>query len=123
MAREVSDAALFGIAYLGIKDIFSTDNSSPQTTELNAHKRAPTLMKWVNIGAVESLGLVLVLTLAAPSGHKHWPLMGGLASLAITYGLYLYAKECGVKSNAPATEEYGYNGQAGTMGYSGAYGR
>ena len=76
--RTEADAALLGIAFLGVKDIYSADNSSPQTTELNAKKRAPTLMKWVNIAAVESAGVVVLLTAAAPPGHKRWPLFGGV---------------------------------------------
>jgi len=106
MARTESDAALFGIAYLGVKDIYSTDNSSPQTTHLNAKKRAPTLMKWVNIAAVESAGVIFLLTAAAPSGHKRWPMSGGILALVITYGQYLYAKNCGLKSAEPGTEDY-----------------
>jgi len=107
MARTESDAVLFGVAYLGIKDIFSTDNSSPQTTELNAKKRAPTLMKWVNIATVESIGLILVLTAAAPPGHKRWPIWGGTMGLIVTYYMYLYAKMCGLKSTEDGTEDWG----------------
>lgn len=105
MARTEADAALFGIAYLGIGDIFSKGTSSPQTTEINAKTRAPTLMKWVNISAVESAGLIFVLTAAAPPGHKRWPLVGGATSLAVTYAEYIYAKRCGLESMEPGTEE------------------
>lgn len=104
-ARTETDAAMFGIAYLGIGDIFSKGTSSPQTTEINAHSRAPTLMKWVNISAVESAGLIFVLTAAAPPGHKRWPLMGGSLSLAVTYAEYIYAKRWGLQSTEPGTEE------------------
>lgn len=106
-ARTEADAALFGIAYLGVADLFSKATSSPQTTELNAHKRAPTLMKWVNLGGIESLFLIGILTAAAPRGHKKWPVLGGTVSLAITYAEYVYAKNCGLKSMEPGTEDYG----------------
>jgi hypothetical protein len=106
MARTEADAALLGIAFLGVKDIYSADNSSPQTTELNAKKRAPTLMKWVNIAAVESAGIVVLLTAAAPPGHKRWPLFGGVLALAVTYGQYIYAKDCGLRSIEDGTEDY-----------------
>lgn len=106
-SRTEADAALLGIAFLGVKDIYSADNSSPQTTELNAAKRAPTLMKWVNIAAVESMGVVVLLTAAAPPGHKRWPLFGGVLALGVTYTQYLYAKQCGLKSTEDGTEEYG----------------
>jgi hypothetical protein len=36
-------------------DIISATNSSPQTSELNAASRAPTLMKWVKIGMAQAL--------------------------------------------------------------------
>lgn len=105
--RTETSAIAFGVAYLGVKDIFSTDNSSPQTTELNAKKRAPTLMKWVNIAAAESVGLVGCLALASPRGSRHWPILGGIAGLAVTYGMYVHAKQCGLKSREEGTEDYG----------------
>jgi hypothetical protein len=106
MARNETDAALLGIAFLGVKDIYSADNSSPQTTEINAQHRVATLMKWVNIAAAESIGVILILTAAAPRGHKRWPFFGGMLALVVTYAQYLYAKSCGVKSNAPPTENF-----------------
>lgn len=111
MARNETDAALLGIAYLGVKDIYSADNSSPQTTEINARHRLSTLMKWVNIAAGESLGIVLLLSAAAPRGHKRWPFLGGVLALIVTYGQYLYAKSCGVASSEPPTEDFNYGGQ------------
>lgn len=108
MARTETDAAMLGIAYLGVKDIFSTDNSSPQTTEINAKHRVATLMKWVNIATVESVGLVFVLMSAAPRGHKKWPVIGGLLGLVVTYSMYLYAKMCGTQSSEPPTEDFTY---------------
>lgn len=110
MARNETDAALLGIAYLGVKDVFSTDNSSPQTTEINAKHRLASLMKWVNIAAVESLGIVLILAAAAPRGHKRWPFLGGALSLVVTYGMYLYARACGIVSKEAPTEDFSYGG-------------
>lgn len=106
MPRTEADAGLFGISYIAIADLFSKGNSSPQTTELNAKHRAPTLMKWVNIETAESVFFVGILTMAAPPGHKQWPILGGATSLAITYGQYVYAKACGMTSNEPATEQF-----------------
>lgn len=118
MARTETDAAMLGIAYLGVKDIFSTDNSSPQTTEINAKHRVATLMKWVNIAAVECFGLIFVLTAAAPRGHKRWPIFGGLLGLVVTYGMYVYAKACGVQSNEPPTEDFTYKENNQRLGAS-----
>lgn len=106
MARTEGDALLFGVSYLGVADLFSKGTSSPQTTELNAPKRAPTLMKWVNISAIESAALIMVLTIAAPRGHKVWPIIGGAMSLAVTYTQYVYAKQCGLQSMEDGTEDY-----------------
>lgn len=106
MATTETDAAVLGIAYLGVKDIYSADNSSPQTTELNAKHRAPTLMKWVNIAAVESAFVVLLLMATAPRGHKRYPFIGGILALAVTYGQYIYAKACGLASSEPVTEDF-----------------
>src|SRR5260370_2639727 len=36
-------------------DIISATNSSPQTTEINASRRAKTLMKWVYIGLAQAV--------------------------------------------------------------------
>lgn len=104
--RTEGDAALFGIAYLGVKDIYSAVNSSPQTTEINAKHRAPTLMKWVNIGAVESIIVIWLLSLTAPRGHRKYPLAGGFLALIVTYGQYLHAKATGLQSAEPPTEDF-----------------
>ncbi len=104
--RTEGDAALFGIAYLGVKDIYSADNSSPQTTHINAKRRAATLMHWVNIAAIESIAVVWLLSLTAPRGHRRWPAMGGGLALVVTYGQYLYAKRCGLREGGPTTEDY-----------------
>lgn len=106
MATTETDAAVLGIAYLGVKDIYSADNSSPQTTEINAKHRAPTLMKWVNIAAVESAFVVLLLTLASPRGHKRFPFLGGVLALVVTYAQYIYAKAEGLRSMEEVTEDF-----------------
>lgn len=114
MATE-TDAVALGVAYLGVKDIYSADNSSPQTTEINAKHRATTLMKWVNIAAAESIAVVAVLMSASPRGHKKYPFIGGLLALIVTYGQYVYAKGCGVKSQEPVTEDFSNNGTSGRV--------
>lgn len=115
MARNETDAALLGIAYLGVKDIYSADNSSPQTTEINARHRVSTLMKWVNIAAVESISIVLILAAAAPRGHKRWPFFGGMLALIVTYAQYVYAKACGMVSTEAPTETFSGHQPAGRM--------
>ena len=79
--------------------------SSPQTAELNAEKRAGTLMKWVNIGMIEAAAFVAV---AAYLDRKHRVpiILGGVAEGVITYAEYLHGKAAGQASNAPGTESY-----------------
>lgn len=79
--------------------------SSPQTAELNAHVRAPTLMKWVNVGLVEALAFV---TIAAVIDRRQRAaiIAGGLLEGIITYMQYQHAKAAGLASNQPGTEDY-----------------
>jgi hypothetical protein len=79
--------------------------SSPQTAELNADKRAPTLMKWVNIGTAEALVLV-VIAAAIDKPHRPEILWGGGIAAVVTYVEYLYAKQAGLKSSEPGTETW-----------------
>jgi hypothetical protein len=78
--------------------------SSPQTTELNAGKRADTLMKWVHVGLVQS---VLLLGIgAALSDHPLAVIMGGSMAAGFMYASYWHAKDAGLRSSLPGTEQY-----------------
>ena len=90
-----------GIVY----EIIAAACSSPQTAELNAEKRAATLMKWVNIGLAES---VLFITIAAYVDRKHTrPIVwGGALAGGIMYASYWHAKRAGLASAAPGTEDW-----------------
>ena len=98
-----------GIAFLvsaGITyEVVAKACSSPQTTELNAHKRAPTLMKWVNIGTVEGL-LFVAIAAAMERQTRAAVIFGGLLAATITYAEYRHAMAAGLASNAPGTEDY-----------------
>lgn len=99
-----------GIAFLvsaGIMyEIMAAACSSPQTTELNAAKRADTLMKWVKIGAAQGI-FFMVLAAFFDKGKRAAPILaGGTLALALQYGLYVYAKSSGLSSDEPGTEEY-----------------
>lgn len=99
----------FGIAFLvaaGIAhEIMAKDVSSPQTTELNAKTRAPTLMKWVHLGQVE--GIVFIAFAAAMDKEHRVPILaGGIAAIVINEVEYVYAKECGLRSMEPPTERH-----------------
>ena len=86
-------AALFGIYAALSYDVYSSTNSSPQTTELFAGERSETLMKYVRIGGVQAVAFGLFGTLLTRSV---WPLAGALTAGAVMHGLYLHANRSGL---------------------------
>jgi hypothetical protein len=83
-------------------DIISATNSSPQTTEINANKRAATLMKWVHLGLVQGLLFVAIGTYL---DKDRWPpIMGGGIAAVILYAQYRYALEAGIQRPGETTE-------------------
>lgn len=96
-----------GIAFLvaaGITyEIIAKDVSSPQTAELNIQTRAPTLMKWVHVGQVESIAFITIAAMIDKPYRK--PILaGGILAMIITELEYLYAKKSGLENPGPATE-------------------
>lgn len=87
-------------------DVISATNSSPQTTEINAKARAGTLMKWVNIGLAQAILFVVIMTIAEPPGKKWRPIMGGGLASILLYVQYVHAKNAGLSSSEPPTEDY-----------------
>ena len=104
MPRGEADAAVIGISAAVVYDVISATNSSPQTTEINAAKRADTLMKWVNIGLAQA---VLFGGLGVLLDKRRWPpaLGAGLAGVLL-YAQYVHAKQAGLANPGPPTEEY-----------------
>jgi hypothetical protein len=96
-----------------VYQLTGSNMSSPQTAELNAGARAPTLKKWVMLTNVESLAWILFLTILDMS---LWPIIGGLIALGGMVWKYDYAIKCGLKSNAPATENYNNPGSPAQPG-------
>jgi hypothetical protein len=83
-------------------DIISATNSSPQTAEINASKRAATLMKWVHLGLVQGL---LFVGIGMYLDKDRWPpLMGGGLAAVLLYGQYLYAMKSGLQAPGESTE-------------------
>lgn len=112
MASAVSagDGVAFLVSYGIVAEVIAKACSSPQTAELNADKRAATLMKWVWIGVGES---VAVIVLAAwidskvpGKNHTSAILSGGILAIVVTLGEYMYAKRSGLANGGPATESY-----------------
>ena len=109
MADVTGGRGLSGPAFLisatFVYGVIAKACSSPQTAEINADKRADTLMKWVNIGVIESAALVAVAAII-DRPHRLEIIAGGLLAGAITYGEYVHAKRAGLSSSAPGTETW-----------------
>lgn len=91
-----------------VYDVISATNSSPQTTEINARKRADTLMKWVHIGLVQAaIFAVMGITMEVKSGRPAWPpaLGAGMAG-GMLYVQYIHARNEGIRKPGPETEDY-----------------
>jgi hypothetical protein len=85
-------------------DIISATNSSPQTTEINADKRAETLMKWVKIGLWQAVAFGV---LGVMLDKRRWPpaLGAGVAGVLL-WIQYVHALESGLESKKEGTETY-----------------
>jgi hypothetical protein len=83
--------------------LVSANLSSPQTAELNAEARAPTIAKWVNLSTAEAVVWLLFLCYLDKS---LWPAVGGLAAGVSMWLKYRYAINSGLKNDAPPTESY-----------------
>ncbi|SRR5260370_25759296 len=91
-------------------DIISATNSSPQTTEINASRRAKTLMKWVYIGLAQAILFgALGYYFETKSGRPGWPPVLGVAIAgSMLWFQYDHAKRAGLQaSGMPGSEQYG----------------
>lgn len=108
MATELGTSKSDGIAFLVsagiVYEIIAAACSSPQTTEINAHARADTLMKWVHLG----IGQAAVFIAAAAywdRSHRKAILAGGILAGGLMYAQYVHAKQAGLASAAAGTEQ------------------
>jgi len=96
-----------GVAFLVsagiVYEIIAANCSSPQTTEINADTRADTLMKWVNLGLVQS---AIFVGGAVLFDLEHWApiVLGGSLAAGIMWACYIHGKSAGLRSNDPGTE-------------------
>jgi hypothetical protein len=89
-----------GIVY----EVIAAACSSPQTAEINATKRADTLMKWVYIGMVQAGLFVTIAALVDPEDAK--PIViGGVMAGGIMYWSYAHAMASGLAAAQPGTED------------------
>ena len=92
-------AILFGVWATFALDVFSTLNSSPQTTELFAKDREDSLMHWVLIGDAVAITGGLLWTFKS---KDPWPL---IATVVVAGGMHLAYKMAvrrGKSQDAPA---------------------
>lgn len=98
---KTSVAILIGVWATFALDVFSTLNSSPQTTEINADRRADTLMKYVYIGDAVAIGGGAIATVVS---RKAWPLLAtAVVALGLTF-LYVHARNAGLANGGASTE-------------------
>jgi hypothetical protein len=86
-----------------VYQLIGSNMSSPQTAELNAHARAPTINKWVNLTNAEAAGWIIFL---CALDESLWPLLGGAIAAVGMWLKYRYAIQSGLKSSEPGTESY-----------------
>ncbi len=89
-------------------DIIAAACSSPQTAEINADKRADTLMKWVYIGMAQVLLFAIIGgVIEKQRGKPAWPpLVGAVLGGGLMFSQYIYAMQSGLASAEPGTESY-----------------
>lgn len=99
-----------GIAFLvgaaTAAEFIAKDCSSPQTAHLNAGTRAPTLMKWVHIGQVESGVFIVIAAIIDPVFAVSF-LAGGALEMLVTEFEYLHARNAGLAEGGTPTETHG----------------
>lgn len=89
-----------GIVY----EIIAAACSSPQTAEINADKRASTLMKWVHLGIAQSVVFIAIAAAVDPK-HAKPIVAGGVLAGGIMYASYAHAMSAGLASKEPGTED------------------
>jgi hypothetical protein len=105
MASVLTNTRMLTVAVSAemVYQLVGSNMSSPQTAELNAAARAPTISKWVNMTNLEAAGWIIFLCLLDQS---LWPLLGGGLALAGMFLKYSYAIRSGLANGAPGTEDY-----------------
>lgn len=87
-----------------VYQLVGANMSSPQTAELNAAARAPTITKWVNLTNLEVAGWLALLCWL---DHSWWPLFGGAIAAVGMWLKYRHAIACGLRDGGKPTESYG----------------
>jgi hypothetical protein len=86
-----------------VYQLVGSNMSSPQTAELNAAARAPTIDKWVKLTNYEAAAWIIFLCVLDKS---LWPALGGaIAGVGMWYK-YKYAIRSGLENPGQPTETY-----------------
>ena len=86
-----------------VYQLVGSNMSSPQTAELNAKARAPTISKWVSLTNAEAVGWIVFLCVLDKS---LWPALGGGLALGGMVLKYRYAIRSGLDGGGTPTERY-----------------
>lgn len=92
-------ALLLGVYATFALDVFSTLNSSPQTTELFSKDREDSLMHWVVIGDVAAVSGGAVASVIT---GDVWPIVAVVGIVILMHLLYRHAVNRGQDQTAPA---------------------
>lgn len=91
-------AILVGVWATFALDVFSTLNSSPQTTEIFADDRKDSLMHWVKIGDATAIAGGVAGSVFAKS---IWPVVGATAVVIFMHMMYAHAVKRGEGKEKP----------------------
>lgn len=97
--RGTTAAVLLGVYATFALDVYSTLNSSPQTTELFAKDREDSLMHWVSIGAGVAVAGGFI---AAIISWKPEPLVASVLVALMMHGFYVHAATRGKNVPPPS---------------------
>ena len=101
-SKGTTAAVLIGVYGTFALDVFSTLNSSPQTTELFADDRQDSLMHWVKIGSAVAVGGGATATIVS---RKAWPLIATVIVAAGMFLMYRHAVARGTGQAPPANAD------------------
>jgi hypothetical protein len=102
---SLGNGAVFLISAYGVYEVIAANCSSPQTTELNADKRAETLMKWVHLGIAQSAVLVAI-AVAIDRAHAVPIVAGAVLAAGFMEASYWHAKKSGLENPGTPTETW-----------------
>jgi len=102
--NDYGQGIAFVIGAASMAEFVAKACSSPQTVEINAKKRAPTMMKWVVIGLLEG-ALLIGVTIFFDKKYSVPMIAGAAVEGIITYAEYAHGRNSGLSQPGPTTEE------------------